>query len=123
MSADAALLQRRVVQYQAEAATWQARAERALRAGDAPLARASAARGVQWQRIAGQYADAHTAQQQSLEQVQGANAHLEARLDAVQVGGGPTTRTAARDWETVDAQWEQFERDQAMDALRRAVQS
>ncbi len=131
MQADAALLQRRVMQYQTEAETWQARAERALRAGDAPLARQALARKLQLHRVAAQYTDAQTAQQRSLDQVQAVVEQLEARLRAERVGrmqgwivGSRRRDTwAARSQATVDAQWEQFELDQAMDALRRKLQS
>lgn len=130
MRADATRLQHRVTHYQTEAAQWQARAERALRAGDALLARQALARKLHWQRIAGQYTDAQTTQQRSLEQVQTAVAQLEARLRAVQAGRAqgwvsrhrPANMRATHDHGTVEAQWEQFELDQAMDALRRKVQ-
>jgi hypothetical protein len=74
------------------------------------------------QQIAGHYADAQTIQQRPLDQVQASVAQLEARLDAVHVGRGPTTLLAPRDQGIVEAQFEQFELDQAIDALRRTVQ-
>jgi len=144
MLADATLLQRQLAQRQAKVADWQARAEFALRAGDASLARQALARKLHVQRIAEQYADAYTAQQHSLAQVYAAVGHLEDRIRKVRsvraqfqvlpqapVGTVAWRRveqlghTAPRVWqnqETVEAQWEQFELDQAMVALRRTVQ-
>lgn len=135
MLADAALLQRREVQGQTEAAHWHARAERALQAGDAALARQALARKLQWQRVVAQYADAQTAQQRSLAQVHAAVARLEARggdvrsagaqlgrSDRMQAGTMAWQRTAWSDQDTVKAQFAKLELDQAMDALRRSTQ-
>jgi len=130
MQADATRLQRRVAQYDVEVAQWQARAEVALQVGDAPLARQALARKLELLRVTAQYAEAQTAQQRSLEQVQAVVAHVEAQLRAVQVRRAPglsprpvqAHTRIVRDHETVEACWEQFELDQAMDALRRTVQ-
>jgi hypothetical protein len=62
--------------------------------------------------------------------VQAAVAQLEARIHAMQAvrvqewnfRHRPAPLMATRDHGTVDAQWEQFELDQALDALRRTVQ-
>lgn len=131
MQADAALLQRRVAQYHAEAARWQARAEFALQVGDASLARQALARKLELLRVTAQYAEAQTTQQRALDQMQAAVAHVGAQLRAVQISraSGLSSRPVqvrtrvVRDHKTVEARWEQFELDQAMDALRRMVQS
>jgi phage shock protein A len=130
MLVDATRLQLRTGQYQAEAAHWQARAERALQAGDAPLARQALVRRLHWQHVAKEYADQQTTQQRALDQVQAAVAHLEARIRAVQpvreLGWGSrrgaANTMAAHDHETVESRFEKFELDQAMDALRRTMQ-
>lgn len=122
MQADATRLQRRVAQYETEVAQWQARAEQALRAGDAPLARQALARKLQVERVVAQYAEAQTAQQRSLNHIHAAVVQLEARINNVQAGRGPAALLAARDHQTVEARFAQFELDQAMDALRRTVQ-
>ncbi len=144
MLVDAALLRRRQVEYQTEAAHWHARAERALQAGDASLARQALARRLHRQRVAREYADAQTAQQRSLDQVQAAVAQLEARIRDVQAarvhsrlsrpmqaGNIAWQRTAQlahitsamrQDQETIEAQFAKLELDQAMDVLRRKVQ-
>lgn len=80
MRADAARLQRKLVEREAEVAQWQARAEVALRAGDVSLARQALARKLHVRRIAEQYADQQTAQQQSIEQVHAAILQLEAGI-------------------------------------------
>ena len=85
MRADATRLQRKLVEYEAEVADWQARAEVALRAGNVPLARQALARKLQVQRVARQYADQHTAQQQSIEQVHAAVMQLEAGIRNVRL--------------------------------------
>jgi phage shock protein A len=144
MRADATLLQRRQVEYQNEAVHWYARAERALQAGDALLARQALARRLHWQRLAREYADAQTTQQRALDQVQAAVAQLEGRVRDVQAArvqsrlfhrtqaGDPawrrtpqmahTTSSTWRNQETVESQFAKLELDQAMDALRRKVQ-
>lgn len=130
MQADAALLQRRVAQSQADAAQWQARALRALQAGNEPLARQALARKLHVQRIAEQYEKAQGAHQQSLDQVQSVIQHLENRHVVGQVHApdvrarpGLAGTSTALNQQTVDAQWEQFELAQAMNALRRKRQS
>lgn len=122
MQADAMRLQRRVAQYEAQVAQWQTRSERALLVGDEALARQALARKRQLQHIVEQYADTQTAQQRSLTQVQAVVAQMDARIRTVQVGRGSATLLAARDHLPVEAHFEQFELDQAMDALRRTVQ-
>ncbi len=144
MLVDAALLKRRQVEYQIEAAHWHARAERALEAGEASLARQALARRLHQQRIAREYADALTVQQRSLDQVQAAVAQLEARIRDVQAARvhsrlsfpmqagdivgkrtaqiAHTTSAAWRNQETVESQFAKLELDQAMDNLRRKVQ-
>ncbi len=115
-------LQRRAAQYETEVTQWQTRAEQALLIGDETYARQALARKLQVQHVAGHYADAQIAQQRSLDQVQAAVAHMDARIRTVQVGRGSATLLAARDHRSVEAHFEQFELDQAMDALWRTVQ-
>ncbi len=144
MRADATRLQLRLAQCQTEATTWQSRAERALEVGDEALARQALARKLHVQRLAGQYAEQQTAQQRALDQVQAAVTQWEARLRAVQtarahgwVSHRASLATVAAQrieqvvqqmpptWRTegmLEAQFEQFDLDQAMDALRRTVQ-
>lgn len=69
LQVDAMRLERRGTQTQAEAAKWQARAELALRAGNASLARQALARKRHVQRIVDQYADEQTAQHRALDHV------------------------------------------------------
>lgn len=117
MQADAALLQRRLASYQSEAAKWQARAEAALRAGDALLARQALARKGQVQRVAGQYADEYAAQQRSLVPIRAAVEQLEAHVGQAR----PVRALVQLDHDKVDARFAQLELDQAMNELRQTV--
>ena len=135
MLADAIRLQRTVVQYQTEAAHWHARAERALRAGDASLARHALARKRQLQRLASDYAHQSDEQHRAVAHLRAAVAQVEAQIGEArsmpaQVGRVRTHHDAPRrpyaalaqlDQETVNARFAQLDLDHAMNELRRTV--
>ncbi len=78
--ADETRLHNMMVQHQAEADQWQARAEAALRAGEEDLARQAVARKIQAQQIADSYRQQFEAQDQQVEELQNALVQLESRI-------------------------------------------
>jgi phage shock protein A len=78
--ADETKLEQKMIQFQGEADSWQAKAEAALRAGDETLAKAALGRKVQSQKMADQYREQHTAQDEQVEALQDALVQLETRI-------------------------------------------
>lgn len=78
--ADATRLNAREAQYQAEADSWNNKAEAALRAGDEELAKAALSRKVQSAKLATEYKTQSDAQDQQVEQLQQALIQLETRI-------------------------------------------
>lgn len=81
--ADETKLEQRRVAYQAEADQWQAKAEAALRAGDEELTKAALARKVQAQKLADQYRQQETSQEEQVNALQDALVSLETRIAEV----------------------------------------
>ncbi|NTV63744.1 MAG: phage shock protein A [Oscillochloris sp.] len=81
--ADETKLEQRRIASQAEAEQWQAKAEAALRAGDEALAKAALARKVQAQKLADQYRQQETAQEEQVSALQDALINLETRIAEV----------------------------------------
>lgn len=78
--ADETKLQQKMTTSQAEADQWQTKAETALRRGDETLARAALGRKVQAQKLADQYREQFTAQEQQVDALQEALVGLETRI-------------------------------------------
>src|SRR5688500_15409128 len=78
--ADETKLHTRMVQHQAEADQWQAKAQAALRAGDEELARAALGRKLQAQKLADSYRQQYESQDQQVEELQDALIKLESRI-------------------------------------------
>jgi phage shock protein A len=78
--ADETKLEQKMIQFQGEADSWQSKAEAALRAGDETLAKAALGRKVQAQKMADQYREQHTAQDEQVEALQDALVQLETRI-------------------------------------------
>jgi phage shock protein A len=81
--ADETRLEQRRVASQAEAEAWQSRAEAALRAGDEELAKAALNRKVQAQKLADEYRQQETAQEEQVDALQNALVQLETRIAEV----------------------------------------
>lgn len=81
--ADETKLEQRRISYQAEADQWQAKAEAALRAGDEELTKAALSRKVQAQKLADQYRQQETAQEEQVNALQDALVSLETRIAEV----------------------------------------
>ncbi len=81
--ADETRLEQRRIAAEAEMEQWQAKAERALRAGDEALAKAALARKVQAQKLAEQYRAQEKAQEEQVEALQQALIDLETRIAEV----------------------------------------
>lgn len=81
--ADETKLHNKMVTFQAEADSWQSKAEAALRASDEDLAKAALSRKVQAQKMADQYKQQYESQDQQVEQLQEALVQLETRLAEV----------------------------------------
>jgi phage shock protein A len=81
--ADETKLHNKMVSFQAEADSWQSKAEAALRSGDETLAKAALSRKVQAQKMADQYRQQYEAQDQQVEALQEALVQLESRLSEV----------------------------------------
>jgi phage shock protein A len=81
--ADETRLEQRRVAAQAEAEAWQSRAEAALRAGDEELAKAALNRKVQAQKLADEYRQQETAQEEQVDALQNALVQLETRIAEV----------------------------------------
>ncbi|NJN15584.1 MAG: phage shock protein A [Oscillochloris sp.] len=81
--ADETKLEQRRVAYQAEADQWQGKAEAALRAADEDLAKAALSRKVQAQKLADQYRQQETAQEEQVNALQDALVNLETRIAEV----------------------------------------
>lgn len=81
--ADETKLEQRRVSYQAEADQWQSKAEAALRAGDEELTKAALSRKVQAQKLADQYRQQETAQEEQVNALQDALVSLETRIAEV----------------------------------------
>jgi phage shock protein A len=78
--ADETKLEQRRVSSQAEAESWQSKAEAALRAGDEELAKAALSRKVQAQKLFEQYDEQEKAQEQQVAAMQDALVQLETRI-------------------------------------------
>src|SRR5262245_50239369 len=78
--ADETKLQQKMLTFQGESDQWQNKAEAALRGGDEGLAKAALARKVQAQKMADQYKEQYTAQEQQVDALQEALANLETRI-------------------------------------------
>lgn len=78
--ADETKLEQKMIQFQAEADSWQSKAEAALRAADENLAKAALSRKVQSQKLADQYRQQHAAQDEQVEALQEALIQLESRI-------------------------------------------
>ena len=78
--ADATKLHTKMVENQAQADQWQAKAQAALRAGEEDLARQALARKLQAQKIADSYKQQYEAQDQQVDELQDALVKLEARI-------------------------------------------
>lgn len=78
--ADETKLEQKLQQYQAEADSWQNKAEAALRASDEDLAKAALGRKVQAQKLADQYREQHKAQEEQVDALQDALVGLETRI-------------------------------------------
>jgi phage shock protein A len=78
--ADETKLEQKMIQFQGEADSWQSKAEAALRASDETLAKAALSRKVQSQKMADQYREQHTAQEQQVDALQDALVQLETRI-------------------------------------------
>lgn len=78
--ADETKLQQKMMTYQGEADQWQSKAETALRRGDEELAKAALSRKVQAQKLADQYREQFTAQEQQVDALQEALVGLETRI-------------------------------------------
>jgi phage shock protein A len=81
--ADETKLEQRRISSQRETDQWQSKAEAALRAGDETLAKAALARKVQSQKLAEQYQQQETAQEQQVTALQDALVNLETRIAEV----------------------------------------
>ncbi|NNJ09386.1 phage shock protein A [Chloroflexales bacterium ZM16-3] len=81
--ADETKLEQRRISTQGEADQWQSKAEAALRAGDETLAKAALARKVQSQKLADQYRQQETAQEEQVNALQDALVNLETRIAEV----------------------------------------
>jgi phage shock protein A len=81
--ADETKLEQRRISSQRETDQWQSKAEAALRAGDETLAKAALARKVQSQKLAEQYQQQETAQEQQVTALQDALINLETRIAEV----------------------------------------
>jgi len=81
--ADEAKLEQRRIASQGESDQWQSKAEAALRAGDEALAKAALARKVQSQKLADQYRQQETAQEEQVNALQDALVNLETRIAEV----------------------------------------
>ncbi|GAB4424466.1 MAG: PspA/IM30 family protein [Chloroflexi bacterium OHK40] len=82
MADETKLEQRRIASF-AEVTQWQTKAEAALRAGDEELARAALSRKVQAQKLAEQYQQQETAQEEQVNAMQEALVQLETRIAEV----------------------------------------
>jgi phage shock protein A len=78
--ADETKLEQRRISSQAEAESWQSKAEAALRAGDEELAKAALSRKVQSQKLFEQYDQQEKAQEQQVAAMQDALVQLETRI-------------------------------------------
>lgn len=78
--ADETKLQQKLLTYQGEADQWQGKAEIALRRNDEALAKAALARKVQAQKLADQYREQFSAQEQQVDALQEALGSLEMRI-------------------------------------------
>ncbi len=78
--ADETKLQQQMTTFQAESDQWQAKAEIALNRGDEALARAALGRKVEAQKLADQYREQFTAQEQQVDALQEALVGLETRI-------------------------------------------
>jgi len=81
--ADETKLEQRRISFQAEADQWQNKAEAALRAGDEELTKAALGRKVQAQKLADQYRQQETAQEEQVNGLQDALVSLETRIAEV----------------------------------------
>ncbi|MEI7771824.1 MAG: PspA/IM30 family protein [Chloroflexales bacterium] len=81
--ADETKLEQRRIASQRETDQWQSKAEAALRAADEALAKAALARKVQSQKLAEQYQQQETAQEQQVTALQDALVNLETRIAEV----------------------------------------
>jgi len=81
--ADEAKLEQRRIASQGEADQWQSKAEAALRAGNEELAKAALSRKVQAQKLADQYRQQETAQEEQVNALQDALVNLETRIAEV----------------------------------------
>lgn len=82
MADEVRLEQRRIGAF-GEVTQWQSKAEAALRAGDEELAKAALARKVQAQKLAEQYQQQETAQEEQVDAMQNALVQLETRVAEV----------------------------------------
>jgi len=81
--ADETKLEQRRIASQGETQQWQSKAEAALRAGDEELAKAALARKVQAQKLAEQYREQETAQEEQVSALRDALVNLETRIAEV----------------------------------------
>jgi phage shock protein A len=81
--ADETKLEQRRIATQNEADQWQSKAEASLRAGDEALAKAALSRKVQAQKLADQYRQQETAQEEQVNALQDALVNLETRIAEV----------------------------------------
>jgi phage shock protein A len=81
--ADETKLEQRRITSQAEADQWQSKAEAALRAGDEALAKAALGRKVQAQKLADQYQQQETLQEEQVSALQDGLISLETRITEV----------------------------------------
>lgn len=78
--ADETKLQQKMMTFQGETEQWGSKAEAALRAADEQLAKAALSRKVQAQKLAEQYKQQYTAQEEQVDALQEALAGLETRI-------------------------------------------